>query len=279
MDQEKGWFTADGYRNYIRAKVRFLEVRLGASVSQVDEVIELARSAAAATVRSAGLSAAHFLMGQAYRARYDSRGSLDDLTWSLRAMRQAVEEDPGQDRGSRLYLLANSLLEAVEILEPGEEPAADHLKLVEQWLREARPLLNAKDAAMCQSSLGLALLQRARHFGSGKDLNAAIDNLVAARDAATNDADRAACWGNIGKALVLYYNASPSADVAIKVIGAYDTAAGISPSDDPNHNVHQRQQRMVREMFHMPPADPSPWVTMKDGARVNTLTGEVRPPN
>jgi hypothetical protein len=166
-------------RIYIRAKTRFLEVRLGASVSQVDEAIELARSAAAATVRPAGLSAAHFRMGQAYRARYDARGSLDDLTWSLRAMRQAVEEDPGQDRGSRLYLLANTLLEVVEILKPGEEPAADHLKLVEQWLREARPLLNAKDAAMCQASLGLALLQRARHFGSGKDLGAALDNLVA----------------------------------------------------------------------------------------------------
>jgi alpha-beta hydrolase superfamily lysophospholipase len=262
----------------MRARGRFLEFRLGASVNQVDEVIELAKSAAAAAVKPAGLSAAHFLVGQAYRARYDARGSLDDLTWSLRAMRQAVEEDPGQDRGMRRFLLANSLLEVVEMLEPGEAPASDHLKLIVGWLREARPLLSAKDAAMCQSSLGLALLQRARHFGSGKDLNAAIETLAAARDAATDDADRAACWGNLGKALMLYHNAAPSTETAMSIISAYDTAAAVSPEGDPNHSIHLRQQRMSREMFGVSAADPSPWVTLENGARVNLLTGEVRPP-
>jgi len=263
VDPEEKWFTGDGYRYYIRARLRFLEFRLGASVTQADEVIELTREAAAAAVelprasrKWPGRSAAHSLMGQAYRARYDAYGSLDDLTWALRAMRQATEEDPGQDRGRRLYLLANWLLNAVEILKPGEEPAAEHMKLIEQWLQEARPLLDAKEAAMCRSSLGLLYLERYRHFGAPDDMVTAMKTLFAARDEATNDADRAAIYGNIGKASGMAYNATDPRDtkLAAQAVWADDEAARISPTDDPNHATHLRHQKMTRETFNLPPA-------------------------
>lgn len=263
MNPEEKWFTGSGYRYYIRARLRFLEFGLGASVKQADEVIELTRAAAAAAVelpkRSGkwpGRSAAHFLMGQAYRARYDAHGSLDDLTWSLRAIRQAIEEDPGQDRGRRLYLLANSLLDVVEMLKPGERPAAEHMKLIEQWLQEARPLLDAEEAAMCLSSLGLLKLQRYRHFGAPEDMIAAMKTLFAARDEATNDADRAAIYGNIGKASALAYNATDPRNVELgaQTVWAYDEAARISPANDPNHATHLMHQKMTRETFKLPPA-------------------------
>ena len=127
MNLEEKWFTGNGYRYQILAEQRFREIRLGASVRHADEIIELTRAAAAEAVelpkgsgKWPGRSVAHSLMAQAYRARYDAHGSLDDLTWSLRAMRQATEEDPGQERGPRLYLLANWLLSVVEMLQPGE---------------------------------------------------------------------------------------------------------------------------------------------------------------
>jgi len=281
VDEEKSWFTPAGHQTYTRARVRFLEFKLGASRSQLDEVIKLAESAAAAAVKPSGLSAAHFLLGQAYRARYDAYNSLDDLTWALRAMRQAVEEDPRQDRGRRLFVLSNSLLDVVEMLKPGEQPAAEHLKLIEQWLREARPLLDAKDAAMCQGSLGLAYVQRFRHFGSRKDWSIGLENLEAARDAATNDADRAACWSNIGQALMIRLKAEkkPETEIAVMAVGAFDKAAQISPADDPNHSMHVRFQRMTRESLGLPPEAYSPWVTMDNGVRINIETGEVRPPS
>jgi tetratricopeptide (TPR) repeat protein len=281
VDEEKRWFTATAYQAYTRARLRFLELSLGASRSQLDEVIKLTESAAAGATTPSGLSAAHFLLGRAYRARYDAYNSLDDLTWSLRSMRQAVEEDPRQDRGRRLYVLANSLLDVVEMLKPGEQPAAEHLKLIEQWLREARPLLDAKDAAMCQGSLGLAYLQRFRHFGSRNDWSTALENLEAARDAATNDADRAACWGNIGQALMIRLKAerNPETEIAVMAIGAFDKAAQISPADDPNHSAHVRFQRISRESLGLPPEAPSPWVTMDNGVRINIETGEIRPPS
>ena len=129
------------------------------------------------------------------------------------------------------------------------------MKLIEQWLREARPLLDAKEAAMCLSSLGLLYLNRYRHFDAPDDMVAAMKTLYEARDETTNDADRAAICGNIGVAWGMAYNATDPRDTsfAAEAIFAYDEAARISPADDPNHAAHMRNQKMARETFGLPP--------------------------
>jgi hypothetical protein len=247
LDQR--WFTGLGYQKCQHAIECFAQFGRDRDVSLLDDVIALTASADSDAVSPSGLSASHFLRGEAYRVRYDENGSLDDLTWALRAMRQATEEDPEQDRGYRLRILADTLLLVVEQLEPGESLAAVHLNLAEKWLREALPLLGPAAAPMCQGSLGLALLQRFRHFGSAEDWNAAVDHLREACGAANSEADRAASWGNLGKAYAFRYNAEPRADCAALTVEAYDTAARISPPDDPNYGVHQRHQAMIRQTF------------------------------
>jgi predicted alpha/beta hydrolase len=164
-------------------------------------------------------------------------------------MRQATEEDPTQDRGYRLNMLSNALLKAVELLSPGEDPARQHLDLIDGWLAEAFPLLGPSAAAMCRSSQGLAMLQRFRHFRNASDWTRSSDLLEEARDMAVNDADRAACIGNIGLALSMRYNDDRDPQTAAALVAAYDTAANLSPTDDPNHEEHVQHQRYAREMF------------------------------
>jgi tetratricopeptide (TPR) repeat protein len=277
VDLETHWFTGPGYSQCANALRLLQNYGRERNPAAFDEVMALLKSAEPAAVTRAGRAFCHFHLGQAYYAKYGVTGSLDDLTWGLRRMREAVEEDnPGHNRGDRLRLLSEALITAVEILRPGEQPAREHLVLAEKWLREALPLLPGNDAALCWLDLGLVMYQQARHFGSGQAWDAAVANFIKARGLATNDTTRAMCLGNLGKALILAYKSKPSTDLAAAIVAAYDNAAMTSPPDDPDHGVHMLQQRRIREMFKLPAADPSPWVTVAEGTRVNVLTGEVQ---
>lgn len=249
MQLEAGWFRGTGYAKVEHALQCWRTYAFTHDPQLLDDVIALTESAQAEAATPAGLSATHFLHGRALRRRYDLTGSLDDLTWALRAMRQATEEDPAQDRADRLELLGGSLLVAIELLEPGEDPAPAHLALAEGWLREAISLLPPARVAMARSSLGLVLFERCRHFGSVDDWRSAVRELGGALDAATDDGDRARIWGNLGKVLIFAFNRDPSAELAGQVLRAFATAAAVCPAGDPQHAVHQEQYAMVREML------------------------------
>lgn len=277
VDLETQWFTGSGYSQCADALRLLQNYGRDHNPAALDQVIALMKSAEPAAVTRAGRAFCDFHLGQAYYARYGVTGSLDDLTWGLRRMRQAVEEDsPGHNRGDRLRLLSEALIAAVERLGPGEPLALQHLALAEKWVREAMPLLHGNDVALCRMDLGLVMFQKARHTGSGQAWDAAVDNFIKARELATNDTTRAMCLGNLGKALILAYKSKPSTDLAAAIVMAYDNAAMTSPPDDPDHSLHVLQQRRIREMFKLPAANASPWVTVAEGTQLNFLTGEVR---
>jgi hypothetical protein len=257
MILDRAWFTGLGYEKCVHAGTCLAQFGRDGDVTLLDDVVALTTSADSEAVAPAGLSASHFLRGTALRARYDVHGSLDDLQWALRAMRQATEEDPRQDRGYRLQLLAETLLIVIERLAPGEAPVASHLQLAEQWIREAWELSSTDERARRLSDLGLTLLQRFRHFGSAHHWDAAVDQLIEARDAATNQTDLAACWGNLGKAFLTRYSVEKDPEVAALALSAYERAASIGPPSDPSFDIHRRHVTMVRQMFGLDEVNPS----------------------
>lgn len=253
MHLERSWFSAAGYETVAQARQCMSEFGRTGEGQMVDDAIALTASAQSEAVTASGLSAVHFLHGDALRVRFDLTGSLDDLQWGLRAMLQATDEDPAADRAYRLQRLGETLLIVIEMLEPGESPAESHLGLAERWLSEAVALLGPEQAPLTRSSLGLVRFERFRHLGSRADWDAAFDDLVAARDAATNDSDRAKIWANLGKILVFRYDSEPSAELSGLVLNAFETAAGVCPPDDPDHRIHQQQYAMTRHMLGLDP--------------------------
>lgn len=249
MRLDRSWFTGLGYEKVEHAGKCFSSYAQTGDRQMLEDVIALTASAQSEAITPSGLSATHFLHGEALRVRYDLTGSLDDLQWALRAMRQATEEDPSEDRAYRLRLLGETLLIVIEMLEPGESLVESHLELAEQWLTEATRLLGPEEAPMARSSLGMVRFQRCRHFGSTSDWNTAFDDLVAAREAATNDSDRAKIWANLGKILAFRYNNDPSTEVAGQVLQAFGQAAEVCPPDDPDYRAHQQQYAMTRRML------------------------------
>ena len=252
FELERRWFKGLGFEKVEHAAVCYNSYRRSHDNQALQDIIDLCHSAQSDALGAPGLSAAHFLLGEGYLLRFEATGSLDDLTWALRAMRQATEEDPTQDRGHRLQTLASTLITAVEILQPGEEPARQHLDLADGWLAEALPLLSHHGATMCRNAQGMAKLQRFRHFGHASDWDRSEKILLDAFSKADTDADRAACMGNIGKLLTMRYEINKTdGDAAKAMILAYDTAASLSPLNDPNHEQHLEHHRRTRRAFQM----------------------------
>ena len=131
------WYTGPGHERIEHAARCYAAFKNSRDELLLDDVIDLSHAAAAEATDDRGLGAAHYLLGTAYRARSEITGSLDDVTWALRSLRQSLDEDPAWDRCERLLHLSTLLLSVVEMLTPGEDIAIQHLDLIDDWLAEA----------------------------------------------------------------------------------------------------------------------------------------------
>lgn len=243
------WYTSLGYERIEHAARCYAAFQYSRDEVLLDDAIDLSRASAAETTDDRGLGAAHYLLGTAYRTRSEITGSLDDMTWALRSLRQSLDEDPAWDRYERLLHLSTLLLSVVEMLNPDDDMAIQHLDLIDDWLAEAEPGLPPVDEAMCHSIRGLAQLQRSRHTGLLDHWNASYTLLTEATSMAPDDISKAACCGNLGKALAMRYWLAPEAKAAAAAVAAFDEAARVSPRSDPNHDLHLYHQRVIREQL------------------------------
>jgi hypothetical protein len=185
-----------------------------------------------------------YLLGQLLKRRFDASGSLNDLQWALNYLLRAVEETPpsAPSRGPRLQSLAESLLQAVEQMEPGEAVplVTSHLGAAREWLAESLALAGPDRRPSCRSSLGMALLLRFLYLGEADAVPAALAELRGACDEAADPEVAAACYGNYGKALVLVAAPDGSQPALSDAVAAFRRALELSPAGSPDHLAHTR---------------------------------------
>jgi tetratricopeptide (TPR) repeat protein len=185
-----------------------------------------------------------FLFGQLLKRRYDATGSLNDLQWGLNYMRRGVEGTPrsARNRGPRLEELAESLLQAVQQIGPGEadELVTSHLDYARDWLRESLALADSDRHPTCRSSLGLALVFRVRYLEDGEALSHALTELRGACDEATLPVIAAACYGNYANGLMTAYQCDQSEKTLSDAIAAFREARARSPENSADRMAHTR---------------------------------------
>jgi hypothetical protein len=184
-----------------------------------------------------------FLLGHLLKRRYDVTGSLNDLQWGLNYLQRATHATPrsSPDRGPRLQYLAESLLQAVEAMEPGESTwlVTSHLNVAREWLTESLALAGTDRRATCRSSLGTALLLRMTYLG---EADAAPRGLAELRRACSEPASpqvRAACYGNYAKGLMTVHHPDRSR-LLDEAIAAFRQALALCPAGSPDRLAHTR---------------------------------------
>jgi hypothetical protein len=184
-----------------------------------------------------------FLLGQLLVRRFDITGSLNDLQWGLNYLLRATETTPSgsPDRGPRLQYLAETLLQAVEIMEPGEalELVTSHLNVARNWLTESLALAGPDRRATCRSSLGRALLLRTSYLGEADAVHAALAELRGACDEPADQQIKAACYGNYGQALMSLGQPGKSGH-SEEGIAVFRQALALCPLDSPDRLAHVR---------------------------------------
>lgn len=184
-----------------------------------------------------------FLLGQLLKRRYDLTGSLNDLQWGLNYLQRATHSTPrsSPDRGPRLQYLAQSLLQAVEIMEPGESIplVTSHLDVAREWLTESLALAGLDRRATCRSSLGTALLLRVIYLGETDAAAGALTELQRACSEPASPEERAACYGNYGKGLITLRRPDQPAPPD-EAIGAFRQALALCPAGSPDRLAHTR---------------------------------------
>jgi tetratricopeptide (TPR) repeat protein len=185
-----------------------------------------------------------FLFGQLLKRRYDATGSLNDLQWGLNYMLRAVEGTPrsARNRGMRLQELAQSLLEAVEHMEPGEaiDLITNHLDHARDWLRESLSLADRDRRPTCRSSLGMALVLRIPYLQDQEILPDALAELRQACDEAAVPDIKAACYGNYAKGMMIAYFSDQSRKMLDEAVAAFRQARLISPESSADRVAHTR---------------------------------------
>ncbi len=185
-----------------------------------------------------------FLFGQLLKRRYDATGSLNDLQWGLNYMLRAVQGTPSsaRNRGVRLQELAQSLLEAVEHMEPGEaiDLITNHLDHVRDWLRESLSLADRDQRPTCRSSLGIALALRVRYLQDREILPHALAELRKACDEAAAPEIKAACYGNYAKGMMIAYQSDQTREMLNDAVAAFRQARLISPASSADRLAHTR---------------------------------------
>jgi hypothetical protein len=162
------------------------------------------------------------------------------LNYLLRATQATAPSSP--DRGPRLQFLAETLLQAVEIMQPGEGigVVTSHLNNARGWLQESLELAGPERRATCRSSLGTALLLRVSYLGESDELPSALNQLRRACDEPAGRAVRAACYGNYAKGLWRRYKLDGSQEALNDAVAAFRRALELSPADDPDRLAHTR---------------------------------------
>lgn len=185
-----------------------------------------------------------FLFGQLLKRRYDATGSMNDLQWGLNYMLRGVQGTPrsARNRGTRLQELAQTLLQAVELMEPGEsvELVTSHLDSAREWLRESLALADSRRRPTCRSSLGMALLLRVRYLEDREALSGALTELRQACDEATVPDEAAACYGNYGKGLMTAYWCDQSRHMLGDAVAAFRKARALAPDNSSDYLAHTR---------------------------------------
>ena len=185
-----------------------------------------------------------YLLGQLLKRRFDTSGSLNDLQWALNYLLRAVQDTPrsSSSRGPRLQFLAESLLQAVEQMEPGEatDLVTSHLGAAQEWLAESLALAGPDRRASCRSSLGMALMLRFVYLGEADAVPGALAELRGACDEAADPEVAAACYGNYGKGLLLVSTPGEPPPALGDAVAAFRRAFELSPAGSPDHLAHTR---------------------------------------
>jgi hypothetical protein len=183
-----------------------------------------------------------FLLGHLLKQRYDTTGSLNDLQWGLNYLLRATEATPrsAPDRGPRLQYLAQTLLQAVQVMEPGEavELVTSHLDAARRWLTESLELAGPDRRAACRSALGMALLLRVTYLGEADAADRALGEL---REACGEPADplvTAACYGNYGQGLMTVHPDRPGQ--LDEAVAAFRRALALCPPGSADRLAHTR---------------------------------------